>query len=75
MMKCSKCQVKLPDNAKFCNMCGADIKVLQRPEVVLICNDCGYYNPLNSKYCLQCGKQNLRQLSTGEKYIRDFNQL
>ena len=46
-MKCPKCQAELPENAKFCNLCGQSL------QTELICNQCQHLNPANSRFCLQ----------------------
>jgi len=46
-MKCPKCQFDNPDEAKFCNECGARIE--------LACPQCSAVNPAGSKFCNQCG--------------------
>ncbi len=48
-VKCPKCQAELPDNAKFCNLCGHSL------QSELICRQCQHPNPPNSRFCLQCG--------------------
>jgi class 3 adenylate cyclase/tetratricopeptide (TPR) repeat protein len=46
-MKCSKCQIDLPDGAKFCKECGQKLEA--------ICPECGKSLPPDSKFCLECG--------------------
>ena len=46
-MKCPKCQFDNPDDARFCNECGGELK--------LICSKCSKANPPNSKFCNACG--------------------
>jgi len=46
-MKCPKCHFDNPDEAKFCNECGAKIE--------LACPQCSAINPSGSKFCNQCG--------------------
>jgi tetratricopeptide (TPR) repeat protein len=49
-MKCPKCQAELPDNAKFCGVCGQSLKAER------ICPQCGQSNPHDFQFCLQCGR-------------------
>jgi tetratricopeptide (TPR) repeat protein len=48
-MKCLKCQAELPDNAKFCGVCGQSLKAEN------VCAQCGQVNPQDFLFCLQCG--------------------
>jgi tetratricopeptide (TPR) repeat protein len=48
-MKCPKCQAELPDNAKFCGVCGQSLKAER------VCPQCGHANPQDFQFCLQCG--------------------
>lgn len=48
-MKCPKCQAELPDDAKFCGVCGQSLKAER------VCLQCGQVNPQDFKFCLQCG--------------------
>jgi ribosomal protein L40E len=45
-MKCPKCQLENPDEAKFCNQYANKLEVT--------CPECGKVNPLGSKFCNQC---------------------
>jgi tetratricopeptide (TPR) repeat protein len=49
-MKCPKCQAELPDNAKFCGVCGQPLKAER------VCAQCGHVNPQDFQFCLQCGR-------------------
>jgi len=49
-MKCPKCQAELPDNAKFCGVCGQSLKAER------VCPQCGQVNPQDFQFCLQCGR-------------------
>jgi tetratricopeptide (TPR) repeat protein len=49
-MKCPKCQVELPDNAKFCGVCGQSLKAER------VCPQCSQVNPQDFQFCLQCGR-------------------
>ena len=46
-MKCPKCQFVNPENAKFCNECGAGFEIA--------CPQCGKKNPPGGKFCVECG--------------------
>jgi tetratricopeptide (TPR) repeat protein len=48
-MKCPKCQAELPDDAKFCGVCGQSLKAER------VCPQCGQANPQDFQFCLQCG--------------------
>jgi len=48
-MKCSKCRLDNPQDAKFCNGCGSK---LERP-----CLHCGKANPPGSRFCNECGQK------------------
>jgi hypothetical protein len=48
-MKCSHCQAELPDNSKFCGVCGHSLIAECK------CPQCGHVNPVDFKFCLQCG--------------------
>jgi tetratricopeptide (TPR) repeat protein len=48
-MQCPKCQAELPDNAKFCGVCGQPLKAER------VCVQCGHVNPQDFLFCLQCG--------------------
>ena len=48
-MKCPHCQTELPDNAKFCGVCGQSLRTER------LCPKCGQVNPQDFKFCLQCG--------------------
>jgi hypothetical protein len=51
-MKCSnpKCNISLPDGARFCTECGTTVKS------ETACRFCGIMNPLGSAFCVDCGK-------------------
>ncbi|MBT4643287.1 MAG: AAA family ATPase [Deltaproteobacteria bacterium] len=46
-MKCSKCQIEVPEGMKFCVECGY--------RVGLICPECGFENSPDFKFCGNCG--------------------
>jgi eukaryotic-like serine/threonine-protein kinase len=48
-MKCAKCQAELPDNAKFCGVCGRSLKAER------VCPRCNQANPQDFQFCLHCG--------------------
>jgi tetratricopeptide (TPR) repeat protein len=48
-MQCPKCQAELPDNARFCGVCGQSLKAER------VCAQCGHANPQDFQFCLQCG--------------------
>lgn len=51
---CSKCNAKLPDNAKFCLECGE--KVAQATAEEVLCPSCGEKGP-KGKFCMNCGSK------------------
>jgi len=48
-MRCPTCQALLPDNARFCNVCGAAV-----PQKA-ICPACGAAVEDEQKFCMKCG--------------------
>ncbi len=48
-MKCCACQTELPNEAKFCNVCGEKLEI--------DCPECNRPNPPDSKFCLACGQR------------------
>jgi predicted ATPase len=57
-MQCPKCQAELPDNAKFCGVCGQSLKAER------VCVQCGHVNPQDFQFCLQCGRSLAEQVTT-----------
>ena len=51
-MKCvnPKCNLSLPDGARFCTDCGTTVKT------EAACRFCGVMNPVGSAFCVDCGK-------------------
>ncbi len=49
-MKCPKCQTELPENAKYCGVCGQALSAERN------CPHCGQANPQDFRFCLQCGR-------------------
>lgn len=47
---CPLCGSKNPDNAKFCNKCGAPLE-----QGTVVCKVCGSKNPKESEFCRVCG--------------------
>jgi serine/threonine protein kinase/tetratricopeptide (TPR) repeat protein len=58
-MQCPKCQAELPDNAKFCGVCGQPLKAQH------VCAQCGHVNPQDFQFCLQCGHSLTELVSEG----------
>jgi hypothetical protein len=48
-MQCPTCKAALPDNARFCNVCGAAI-----PQG-LVCSNCGQPLQPGQRFCMHCG--------------------
>jgi hypothetical protein len=49
VLKCSKCGIKLSDDAKFCSSCG-------EPVELSVCESCGVPIAKDAKFCKECGK-------------------
>ncbi len=47
-LTCPKCKQENRDSARFCQFCGAQLRVQQ------ICARCGTENPPNARFCIQC---------------------
>ncbi len=47
---CPLCGAPNPDNAKFCNKCGAPLE-----EGTVVCKVCGSKNPKDAEFCRVCG--------------------
>ena len=60
-MKCPNCQTELPDNSKFCGVCGQSL-VTERK-----CPQCGHINPQDYNFCLQCGQPLTEQAPAPKK--------
>jgi predicted amidophosphoribosyltransferase len=60
-MKCPNCQAELPDNSKFCGVCGQSL-VTERK-----CPQCGHTNPQDYNFCLQCGQPLTEQAPSPKK--------
>ena len=48
-MECSNCKSVVTDGSKFCNSCGAELKI------ELNCSNCNTINSAGSKFCNNCG--------------------
>jgi class 3 adenylate cyclase/tetratricopeptide (TPR) repeat protein len=46
-MKCSVCEIELPNGSKFCGQCGTKLE--------MVCPNCKAPNPPEFKFCLECG--------------------
>jgi class 3 adenylate cyclase/predicted ATPase len=46
-MQCPQCQHENPEDARFCNSCGAKLEA--------VCPACGHVNPPGSRFCNACG--------------------
>ncbi|MBI4561568.1 MAG: zinc ribbon domain-containing protein, partial [Candidatus Rokubacteria bacterium] len=46
-MKCPRCQAQTPDDARFCEECGARLE--------LTCPNCGQAVGVGKKFCRACG--------------------
>lgn len=72
-MQCPKCQFQNPDDLKFCNECGQNLRI--------ICPSCHSVNQLQSKFCGECGQSLSSRERMSPKIIQitqegiDFNEL
>ena len=57
-MKCPACQTELPNEAKFCNVCGEKLE--------LDCPECHKSNPSGSRFCLACGQKLAKEPPLGK---------
>jgi uncharacterized membrane protein YvbJ len=46
-MRCPNCGFESPEGLKFCNQCGAPLR--------MPCAQCGFANPPQAKFCSECG--------------------
>ena len=53
-MKCTQCGAEIPDNAKFCKVCGAKQEVKQQ-HTAGICKACGAPLKPGAAFCTACG--------------------
>ncbi len=69
-MRCSKCQITLAPDARFCHACGE--KVMGSP---INCPSCGTENHGGAKFCGQCGcaLSSNHNFGTKEEYSPVFN--
>ena len=59
-MKCPRCQLENPPQAKFCLECGA--------RVALTCPKCRSELPADAKFCLECGEPVASQTTTAPRF-------
>ena len=52
-MICSKCQTVNPDDAVFCEECGARMP----SEGTVVCPKCQTVNPADTVFCEECGQE------------------
>ncbi|OPY34557.1 MAG: Double zinc ribbon [Methanomassiliicoccales archaeon PtaU1.Bin124] len=57
-MKCSTCGSEMPDHAKFCGKCGANLVVPIKPPQDVLCKQCGRRMGPGDKFCQACGNNN-----------------
>lgn len=50
-MKCPHCQSDIPDDLKFCGVCGGALAATR------VCPACQFANPANFQFCGQCGNR------------------
>ncbi|HMQ34923.1 MAG TPA: zinc-ribbon domain-containing protein [Chloroflexaceae bacterium] len=66
-MHCQSCGADLPDDARFCIECGADVGAApastgptvhlpRNPEAAVACRACGATNPDFAAFCVRCGQ-------------------
>jgi class 3 adenylate cyclase len=54
---CSNCGTENPENAKFCNACGASL--------LRVCSSCGTSNASGARFCSECGSAVAINVSAG----------
>ena len=52
-MICKKCNAELPDNSKFCSICGAAVETA--PAANMFCTSCGAKLAEGTMFCTECG--------------------
>ena len=55
-MECGSCRSEMPDGARFCNECGALLRIL--------CAACDAANPPSAKFCSHCGGSLIERLNS-----------
>ena len=50
-VKCPNCGADVPEENKFCGICGTKMQVEN------VCPNCGNKNPLSNKFCNNCGQK------------------
>ncbi len=51
---CEKCSARLPENARFCTSCGAEVVKNVQNDFVIYCSECGTAIDMNSSFCGSC---------------------
>jgi cytochrome c-type biogenesis protein CcmH/NrfG/predicted RNA-binding Zn-ribbon protein involved in translation (DUF1610 family) len=68
---CPVCGTVLPENAKFCFNCGANLLNMEQPsgeqKQIIICDVCGFENEPGSKFCVSCGSVLTGTFTSAEK--------
>ena len=52
---CPNCNAELPGESKFCNVCGTEIKLVQKEPRGKVCKSCGAQLENDQKFCTECG--------------------
>lgn len=56
-MQCPSCESEVPESAKYCMECGAE---LPQPDLPIFCSSCGAEMPAGAKFCMECGAERVR---------------
>lgn len=70
-MKCPYCKNELPENSKFCSVCGKEINVNKK-----ICPECHNEELIDALYCSKCGYDFSKKIEETEEddYIEEIEQ-
>lgn len=57
MLRCQECETPNPEGTRFCQNCGAELKISApaAPVEVATCPACGFQNSVGTRFCQECG--------------------